>query len=50
MGQWKKVVDKTEFFVVGNSKIDNSGYAYVLILKSFAYNGTHSLKQYLILI
>jgi hypothetical protein len=39
MGQWGKVIEKTEYFVTGNTKIDNQGYAYVLILKAFAYNG-----------
>ena len=43
MGQWRKVIDITEFFVIGNSKVDNQGYAYVLILKAFTYNGIRVL-------
>jgi hypothetical protein len=39
MGQWKKVVERTGPFVSGCANIDNHGYAYVLILKAFAYHG-----------
>jgi hypothetical protein len=39
MGQWRKVLEKTEAVVSGKFNKDNNGYAYVLILKGFTYNG-----------
>jgi hypothetical protein len=41
MGQYRKVIDKTERFVTGEWKIDAQGYAHVLILKAYAYHGTN---------
>jgi len=39
MGQWRKVIDKTSRFAAGDDSFGNQGYAYVLILKAFAYHG-----------
>jgi hypothetical protein len=46
LGQWRKVIDKTEVFTKGNLNIDIQGYSYVLFLKAFAYNGDHVRCQY----
>jgi hypothetical protein len=37
LGQWDKVVDRTESHTSG--AIAGEGYAYVLVLKAFAYRG-----------
>lgn len=47
MGQWKKVIDKTEQLVSGNSNIDIQGYVYVLVLKAFAYTGLVTSEYFL---
>jgi hypothetical protein len=39
MGQWRKVIDKTSRFAAGDTPAGNQGYAYVLILKAFAFHG-----------
>lgn len=48
LGQWNKVVDKTESQTSGGTTIAVEGYAYVLILKAFTYRGTPSLRPRLI--
>jgi hypothetical protein len=39
MGQWRKVVEKMEIFSSKNTATGNKGYSYVLVLKSFAFQG-----------
>lgn len=40
MGQWKKAIERTEMFTGGTSMKDVHGYAYVLVLKAYYFNGT----------
>lgn len=44
MGQWRKVIEKTERPASGEITVTNQGYGYVLVLKSHAYQGIGSIE------